>query len=646
MSSYIEQINKEKADTWPKILTYNYKKQGARRRAIRQKKYGIWQPYTWEDYYNNVKYLALGLLALGFKTNDKLLIIGDNAPEWYFAELAAQANHGISVGIYSDLTPGEIKYIAENSDAEFAIVEDQEQVDKILQIKDELPLLKKIIYWNYKGLSHYDNPLLLKYNRVIQSGKTFEKENDGLFEKNVESGKADDICALVYTAGTSGLAPKGVMHSYKTMRSGSEFYLQLDPWHENDNIIPYRPPAWMTEQWFGIGCHLLSASVLNFAESPETQERDIKETGPSIIFYGARQWESQAAIVHARILNSDAFKRFIFRKLMPVGYKVADLRNKKEKPNLLRKLLYFFADIILFRYIKKSLGLQNARICYSTEALLSPEAYRFYHALKLPLKSLYSTTEGGAITGAYNDDISFDSVGPVHKGIEIKITDNGELVCRQPGIFIGYYKDPEKTAEVLKDGWFYSGDCCSIKENGHIVFLDRMTDLIELANNYNLAPQFLESRLRFSPYITDAWVMAGPDKAYISAIIVINYNHVGKWAGQNRISFASFVELAQKADVYKLIEKEIEIINNTLPPEAQIKKYVNLHKRFDPDEFELTRTRKLRRSYLEKRYSDIINAIYSGKTEVQIDAQVSRKNDREEKTMTSLYIKSVNGSSI
>ncbi|MGD0918337.1 MAG: AMP-binding protein [Thermodesulfobacteriota bacterium] len=641
MTDQMEQVSKEKGDTWPKILKYNYEKYGDNHRAMRYKHYGIWQPYTWKDYYLNVKYLALGLLSLGFEPGDKVLIIGDNAPQWYYAELAAQANHGVSVGLYSDLTPLEIKYIAENSEARFAIVESQEQVDKFLQIKDEVPLLKNVIYWSYKGLSHYDDHILMGYRQVLQLGEKYEEEHPGLFEQNVETGKADDICALVYTSGTTGDAPKGALHTYRTMRTGADYHLHLDPWYENDNVVPYLPPAWMTEQWFGIGCHLLSANILNFAEEPETQQRDTRETGPSIVFNGARLWESQAAMIQARILGADAIKRFAFRLLMPIGYKIADLKFKKQKPSLFWKIVYSLADIALFRPIRGSLGLSNARICYTTGAMLSPDAFRFYHALNLPLKSLYGTTEGGALTGAKNDDICLETVGPAHKGTEVRITDNGELIYRQPGIFVGYNKDPGKTTEVLKDEWFYSGDSGFIREDGHIVFVDRVKDLLELPNGHKLAPQFIESRLRFSPYIKDAWVLAGPRRNYASAIIIINYDNVARWAGQRKVVYTTFTELSQKPEVYGLVKQDIDRINSTLPPGSRVRKYINLHKEFDPDEGELTRTRKLRRTFLEGRYRELIDAIYADKTEVSIEARVRYRDGRMGTIKTTLSIKSV-----
>src|SRR4030042_1630816 len=561
MTTEIEQVYREKGDTWPQILKYNYEKYGDNHIAIRHKNYGIWQSYTWKEYYLNVKYLALGLLSFGFEPGDKVLIIGDNAPQWYYAELAAQANHGASVGAYSDLLPSEIKYIAENSEARFAVVQDQEQVDKLLQIKDDLPLLKKLIYWNHKGLAHYDAPILMGYDQVLQLGRKYDEEPPGLFEQNMETGSADNICSIVYTSGTTEAAPKGAVHTYRTMRAGADCYLHLDPWYENDNVVPYLPPAWMTEQWFGIGCHLLSASILNFPEEPETQQHDIREIGPSIVFYGARLWESQAGMIQRRILDADAIKRFTFRRLMPIGYKMADLKFQGKKPSLLLKMLYALANLVLFRPIRDSLGLSNARICYATGAMLCPDTFRFYHALNLPLKSIYGSTEGGALTGAKNDDIRLETVGTILKGTEVKITKNGEIICRQPGTFVGYYKDPVKTAKVLKDGWFYSGDSGFITQDGHIVFLDRMKDLVALASGDKLAPQFVESWLRSSPYIKDAWVLAGPDRAYVSAIIVINYESGGRWAGQRRVAYATFAELSQKQEVSDLRKMEIARIN-------------------------------------------------------------------------------------
>jgi long-chain acyl-CoA synthetase len=641
MKGGMDQFDSTKGDTWPQILTYNYEHYGSRHRAMRYKHYGIWQPYTWEDYYLNVKYLALGLLSLGFKPEDKVLIIGDNAPQWYFAELAAQAVHGVSVGVYSDLTPPEIHYIAENSEAKFAVVEDQEQVDKLLAIKKELPLLKKIIYWNYKGLAHADDPLLVGYREVARLGEQYEKKNTGVFEQQVKSGTADDVCAIVYTSGTTGNVPKGAVHTYRTMRASAEFLLQLDPWYVGDNIVPTLPPAWITEQWFAIGCHLLSGSTLNFAEAPETQQRDAQEIAPSIVFQGARLWGSQAATVHAQILTADAIKRFAFRLFMPIGYRMADAKFQGKNPNVFFTILYGLAYIVVLRPIRKRLGLSNARICYTLGAVLSSDAFRFYHALNIPLKSLYGTTEGGILTGATNEDIRLDTVGPVHKGIEVRISADGELMYRQPGTFIGYYKEPKETAKVLRDGWFCSGDSCFIRDDGHLVFVDRVQDLVELSGGDSLAPQVIESRLRSSPYIKDAWVLAGPQKAYPSAIIVIDSHTVGRWAGQRGVAFSNVAELSQRPEVYELLTHDIEKVNSTVPLGSRVKKFIILHKEFDPDKGELTRTRKLRRHLLAERYRTLIRAIYGDKTEVPIETQIGSHDERTGTVKTMLRIKTV-----
>ena len=638
MTTEMRQLYKEKGDTWPKALKYNYETYGDNRRAMRHKYYGIWQVYTWKDYYLNVKYLALGLLSLGFEPGDKLLIVGDNAPQWYYAELATQVNHGASVGVYSELIPPEVKYIAENAEARFAVVENQEQVDKFLQIKADLPLLKKVIYWNYKGLSHYDDPMLAGYREVVHLGEEYEVKHPGLFEQNVETGKADDVCAIVYTSGTTGAAPKGAVHTYRTMRAGAEVHLHLDPWYENDNVVPYLPPAWMTEQWFGVGCHLLSGCTLNFAEAPETQQRDTRETGPSIVFNWARLWENQAATVQARILDADVLKRLAFHLFMPIGYQMADLKFQKKRPSLFQNVFYFLADIALFRPVRSSLGLSNARICYTTGGMLSSDAFRFYHALNLPLKNLYGSTEGGALTGARMGDIRLETVGPVHEGTEIKVTDRGELIYRQAGTFLGYYKDPERTAEVLRDGWFYSGDSGFIREDGHVVFVDRVKDLVDLAGDDRLAPQFIESRLRFSPYIKDAWVLARPGGDCAAAIIIINYDNVSRWAGERKVPFNTFAELSQRPEIYELVKHDLERINSALSPGARIRKYVNLHKEFDPDEGELTRTRKLRRRFLEERYRGIIDAIYGDKTEVPVEARIRYQDGRMGTVKTTLGI--------
>jgi long-chain acyl-CoA synthetase len=629
MTPGIEQGHSDKGDTWPKILRHNFEEFGDTRTAMRHKHHGIWQPYTWKDYYLGAKRVALGLLSLGFEPGDKVLIIGDNAPEWYQAALATQADHGLVVGLYSESNPVEIRYIAQDSEARFAVVEDQEQVDKLLLIKEELPLLEKVIYWNYKGLAHYDDPLLMGYRELSDAGKEYEEAHP------------DEPCSIVYTSGTTGDAPKGAVHSHSTLMANAHHLVGLDPWREDDNVVPYLPPASMTDQCFGIGCHLLSACILNFAEGPETQQQDAREIGPSILYHGARYWENQAAMVQARIRGSDALKRFAFHTLMPIGYEAADAELAQERPALPARILYGLANLMLFRPLKDSLGLSCARICYATDTMLSPDAFRFYHALKLPLKSLYGSAEGGAIAGHRVDDIRMGTVGPVHEGVEVRVADDGGLLFRHPGTFIGYYNNPERTTEVLTDGWFSSGDSGFIDDDGHLVLVDRLENIVDLACGDRLAPQAIESRLRFSPYIRDAWVLADRDCTYVSAIVVIDYASVGRWAGQSNISYASFTELCQRPEVYTLVKMDIDRVNQGLPVGIRIRKYVNLHKELDPDEGELTRTRKLRRAFLGERYGELVNAIYSDRTEVPVQAEIRYQDGRMRTVETTIGIESI-----
>jgi long-chain acyl-CoA synthetase len=628
-------------DTWPKILKRNAEKYGTSVRAMRYKHYGIWQTYTWQDYYQNVKYLALGLLDLGFRAGDRLLIVGDNAPEWYFAELAAQSNRGIAVGLYSDLCSSEVKYMTINSGAAYAMVEDQEQIDKILEIEKDLPVLKKIIYWKYKGLFNYKSPLLIGCRDVYARGREYEKDHPGLFEENVSNGKADDICALVYTSGATRENPRCAVHTHSTLRYGSESHLQYDRWTEKDNLVSYLPPAWITEQWLSFGCHLLTGSIVNFTEGAETQQQDIREIGPTMLFYNSRLWERQAGSVLARMQGADFMKKSLYRLFMPIGYKLEELRLKKQRPGLRLRMLGPIADYLMFRPIRDSLGLPHARICYTAGSAISPDAIRFYHALRVPLKTLYGSTEAGAVTDSRNDDTHLDAAGVINRGTEIRIGPGGEILVRQPGSFIGYYNDPNATSEVVRDGWISTGDRGLLTEEGYLKFIDRMKDTVTMAGGGVLAPQQVECRLKFSPYINDAWVFADPERSFASAVIIVDNNNVGKWADKKGVNYTTFNDLSQKPEVYKLIAQEIAKVNAGLSEECQLRKFVNLHKEFDADEFELTRNRKLRRGFLAQRYDQVVRAIYSGRKDISIEAQFSYTNGRTGVLKTSVQIMDV-----
>jgi len=629
-----------KGATWPQVLKYNAEKYGSLHIAMRMKHYGIWQPVKWQEYYLHVKFLALGLISVGFQPGDKLVIIGDNAPQWYYAELAAQANHGISIGVYSDSSASEIAHIAGNSQAAFIVAEDQEQVDKVLQIKNELPLLKKIIFWRYKGLTGYKEPLLIGMKQVIHNGEEYDKQYPLLFENNVASGKAEDPCAIIYTSGTTG-TPKGAVHTYASLMYGAECLLVIDPLNEKDNIACFLPPAWITEQILYVGCHLLSGSILNFAEAAETQQKDLREIGADLVYCGARLWESQLRTVQASIQGADALKRLCYRLFMPAGYRKADAGFLLQKQSLWDKIIYPIANLLLFRPIRDSLGLPHTRICYTSGQILSPDAFNFYHALGIPLKSIYGTTEGGILTVAKTNNFNPETVGIVTEGAEIGITENREIVYRQPGMFTHYYNDTANTSRIMKDGWFYSGDAGSITEDRQIVFYDRIADIVQLGRGATLAPQLIESRLKYSPYIRDAWVVAEANNPIIAAVIIIDYVSVGKWAGRKKIAYTTFSDLSQKQEVYGLIQQEISRINKDISASWRINKYINLHKEFDPDEGELTKDRKLRRVFLKEHYSNLIEAIFSGKSEADTSFKLQYRDGRTGTVKTRVAIRDV-----
>jgi long-chain acyl-CoA synthetase len=636
----IEPVSYHKGATWPQVLKYNSEHYKASQVAMRMKHYGIWRRITWQEYYLKVKYLALGLLEHGFQAGDRLIIIGDNAPEWYYAKLAAQANHGIAIGVYSDLSASEIAYIATNSQAAFIIAEDQEQVDKILQIKDKLSSLKRVIFWRYKGLSGYKEPLLTSMKQVITDGEEYEKQHLQTFENNIASGTAEDPCAIIYTSGTTGM-PKGAVHTYASMAQGAEHLLAIDSLGMKDNIACFLPPAWITEQLIYLGCHLLSGCILNFAESAETQQKDLREIGADLVYYGARQWENQARAIQANIQGAGAFKRLIYRVLMPAGYRIAKAKFKGEKGNLWYRTAFAIAGILLLRPIRDSLGLPHTRICYTSGQILSPDTFKFYHALGIPLKSIYCTTEGGILATAKNNDINPETAGAVTAGAEVGITEDGEIVYRQPGMFNQYYNDPSMTASAVKDGWFHSGDVGSITEDGQIVFFDRKDDITELECGNTLSPQLIESRLKHSPYIRDVWIIAKENTPVIAAVIIIDYNNTGKWAGRNKIAYTTFSDLSQKPEVYALIEGEINRINKDINPSCRVNRYINLHKEFDPDEGELTNDRKLRRNFLKEHYKDLVGAVFSGKKEADISFKLQYRDGRTGIVKTKVAIKEI-----
>jgi long-chain acyl-CoA synthetase len=482
---------------------------------------------------------------------------------------------------------------------------------------------------------------LLGFRQVLQAGKAYEKNHPHRFEQQLESGRADDVCALVYTAGTGGTPLKAAVHTHRTLRASAEAVLQSDPWFPRDHLVPYLPPSWITEQWFNIGCHLLSACTLNFAEAPETQQRDMRETGPSIVIYNARVWERQAAQFQSSLDSAEHLPGLVRRLCLPLGNRLADLRSRGQQPGPFLKLGYALADRIFFRPIKKRMGLARARVCYATGALLSPEAFRFYETLAIPLKSLYGSTEGGILAVTRGRESGLETGVLLQPGVAVQLSAHGELLFRQPGVFVGYYQDPQQTAAVLEAGWLHSGDYFRPGPAGDPVLIDRLSDRVALTGGEVLAPQMIEARLRFSPYIREAWVFPDPQGSTVSAVVVINYEQVSRWAGKRRVPYTALADLSQRPEVIALVQQEVRRINTNLPSGVRISRYINLHREFDPNAGELTRTGALRRSRLAVRYRELVEALNGDQTELAWEEQVQHRDGRTGTARTALHIQSL-----
>jgi len=607
---------------------------------MRVKNRGIWQPFTWKDYYENVKYFSLALISLGMKRGDKISTLGENKPEIFWAELAIQAVGGTVVGIYTDCTPPEVKFFVKDSDSTFVVAHDQEQVDKLLQIKEELPLVKKVIYWDPKGLWNYDDPILISFTEMIDLGKGYEKNHSGLFEESIEKGDGKEIALICYTSGTTGL-PKGAMISHKGLVTIAKAWCDVDHWSDQDRYVSFIPPGWIAEQAVGVAGQLVSGMEVNFPEEPETVQENIREIGPSILFFAPRLWENINRMIQAKITDTSPLRRWIYRLFLPVGYKTAAHRSSQKGLGLIFKVLYQAAHWMLFRPLKDRVGLSQIRCAYTAGSAVSPDIMNYFQAIGVNIKQVYGGSEQGLVTIHLDGQIKYETCGPPMPGVEIRLSQDGEIMIKGENIFSGYYKNLEATQEKIREGWYYTGDFGYIDEDRHLVVIDRMEDLKELKGGRKFSPQFAEIRLRFCPYIKDALVVGGVDKDQVTAIINIDLDNVGRWAEANRIPYTTFTDLSQKPEVVELVKKDIQRINKFLPEWSRIRKFVNLHKEFDADEAELTRTRKLRRTFVESRYSDLITALYGKDMDYNVEASVTYRDGRKGVIKTSIHINSV-----
>ena len=612
--------------TLPQYFLKQVQVHGANKVALRQKEFGIWREFTWQDSYENVKLFALGLLSLGVQRGDKICTIGDNDRQYLWGYLGLLAVGATQVGVYTDAIPKELAYIAAHSDSTFAMAKDQEQCDKLLEIRAEIPGIKKVIYWEDKGLWNYDEPWLISYEEVLDLGRAVAEKESDRFETEVWLGQEEDTAVLCYTSGTTGL-PKAAMLSHNNLISSTRLFNEIDPRYDSDNHVSILPLGWIGEHALGIAPHVYSGIVMNFPEEPETVRENIREIAPEGLLYNSRLWENLVGMVQVSISESSWLNRKLYETFLPIGYQVADKRLHNEPVSLGQNLAYKLGDLTVFGPLRDKLGLSRIRAAYTAGSALSPDAIRFFHALGINLKQVYGSTEvTGGVTLHRDGDIKFASVGKPIPESEAMIGENGEILLIGPTLFQGYYKNPEATESSLwvdEDGrkWFRTGDAGYIDEDGHVIYLDRVKEMLTLASGEKFSPQFIEGRLKFSPYIRDVMAV-GTERDFVTALIVMDFGNVGNWAERRGLGYTTFIDLSQKQEVYDLIQQAVAEVNENLPPNGRVRRFVLMHKEFDADEEEMTRSRKLKRNVLYSKYDDIITGLYNGDERIEVRATV------------------------
>jgi long-chain acyl-CoA synthetase len=624
--------------TLPKLLKSNAERFGAKKTALREKTLGIWRSYSWQEYYDNVKFFSLGLTSLGLVKGDKVAILGNNRPASLFAELATQAAGAISVALYQDSTVPEVAQVLEQCDVRYVVAEDQEQVDKLLEIKGSLPELAGIIYCDRRGMRHYRRDCLISFPDVQKLGREHDEKEPGLFERRVAEGQGDDTAVICTTSGTTGM-PRGALLSHKNLLSMALSLNQVDAKRENDEFVSFLPLAWFGEQMISLASALAVGFTVNFPENPETVMADLREIGPQIMFSPPPVWEGIAASVQVKIMDTTPFKRFMYTTCMGVGQRVAAMRLAGQPVPLSWKILSGFAHLFLFRALRDRLGLTRVRSALTGGSALGSDVFVFFHAIGVNLKQVYGLTELSGISCIHRDaDVRGETVGLPLPGTEIRLAPSGEILAKGAGVFQGYYKDELATAAAFEDGWLRTGDAGRLDDNGHLVVIDRLKDVMVLADGSTFAPRFVEAKLKFSPYIREA-VVLGSDNSGLTALICLDGRVVGKWAGDNKLSYTTYSDLAARPEVYDFIEKEVTAVNLVLPDAARIERFVLLYKELDADEAELTRTGKVRRGVVAEHFREIIEAMHAGRDEVAIDTTIALQDGKSTRIQTTVPVR-------
>jgi long-chain acyl-CoA synthetase len=619
-------------DTFPRWLLHHARVRPARP-SIREKDLGIWQTWSWADAADEVRAIACGLAELGFRRGDRLAIVGDNRPRLYWAMCAAQSLGGVPVPMYQDAVAREMAFVLRDAEVRFAVGEDQEQVDKLLEARDECPHLTHILYDDERGLRHYGQSGLLPLDVLQESGRQRHARDAGFFEAEVAKGAAGDIAIMLYTSGTTG-TPKGVMLSHANLLATAKNAAEFDGLSERDEVLSYLPMAWVGDNIFSFAQAYVTGFCVNCPESSETVATDLREIGPSYYFAPPRVFENLLTQVTIRMEDAGAVKRALFRHFMDVARRVGQDILDGRPVGLLARLHYALGDLVIYGPLRNVLGFSRMRVGYTAGEAIGPEIFSFYRSIGVNLKQLYGQTEGCVfICMQPHDEVFADTVGPAAPGVEIRIADSGEVLYRGPGVFQAYFKNPEATAETkTADGWVHTGDAGYFDERGHLKIIDRATDVGRLANGALFAPKYIENKLKFFPQIKEV-VAFGDGRDSVCVFVNIDMQAVGNWAERRNLPYAGYTDLAGKPEVYELVRECVETVNADLALDpkmcdSQVRRFLVLHKELDPDDGELTRTRKVRRRFIADKYSVLVDALYDGRTSCFIETQVKYEDGR------------------
>jgi len=584
--------------------------------ALREKDFGIWQSITWNRYFEHVKHFALGLASLGFQRGGHLAIISENCKEWLYADLACISLGGVSLGVYPTSPYPEVRYVVRHSDASFVVCEDQEQTDKILAVTDDLPLLKKIIVKDMKGMRKYPQNIILSFKEVEKLGRRLEMKRPHLFQEEIQKGNSEDVCIMIYTSGTTG-PPKGAMVSHRNVEASTLASAEAMDVTPDDTVVSYLPLCHVAEQIFSLYLPLFIGNTVNFAESIATIQSDLREIAPTMFLGVPRIWEKLHSSITINIQDSGYLKRRIFDCCMAIGYQKANLRLEGQKISQGLKLSWWAGYWLIFRSLQNYIDLRKARMCLSAAAKVSPEELLFLHAMGIRTKEGYGMTECTGLSFIHQeDDIKLGTVGKPISCIEYQLADDGELMKKGASIFVGYYKNPDATAETIQNGWLMTGDIAAVDENGHLSIVDRKKDILITSGGKNIAPSLIENELKVSPYIKEAIVL-GDGKKFVSALIQIDFENVGKWAANRQIPYTTFKSLSQKPEVRDLIQEAVNMVNAKFSRVENIRKFLLLTKELDHDDDEMTATMKVRRATIYEKFAREINVLYNVKTTVR-----------------------------